>query len=261
MEHPHGHGHPGAQHGHPGQHQGRPGQNTADRYKDRKTTYTNHLVYRRTEQWFQLPDSRRKAAADELQAVIDQYQDRLTVRGIYSTVGFRNDSDVIFWIISNDVDTLQQFAVDVRRTAFGQGTSLQWAFPGLTRPPEFDGDHITAFQKGIPPRKYICLYPFVRTPEWYLLPREERGKMLREHGMKGREFPEVLTNNVQAFGIGDYEWILAFECDEYQAFVDLVRHLRATQARLYTKEDTPFIIGTRKPLRDVMRDFAPESIE
>lgn len=230
-------------------------------YKTRQTTYTNHLVYRRSEHWFHLPESQRQQAADELQTVIDKYEGRLTVRGIYSTVGFRNDSDVIFWIISDNVDTLQDFAVDVRRTAFGQGTVLQWAFPGLTRPPEFDGDHIPSFQKGIPPRKYICLYPFVRTPEWYLLPREERGQMLREHGMKGRQFPEVLTNNVQGFGIGDYEWILAFEADEYQMFVDLLRHLRNTQARLYMKEDTPFIIGTRKPLREVMRDFAPESIQ
>src|SRR5690606_25315751 len=230
-------------------------------YKTRQTTYTNHLGYRRSEHWFHLPESQRQQPADELQTVIDKYEGRLTVRGIYSTVGFRNDSDVIFWIISDNVDTLQDFAVDVRRTAFGQGTVLQWAFPGLTRPPEFDGDHITAFQKGIPPRKYLCLYPFVRTAEWYLLPREERGNMLREHGMKGREFPEVLTNNVQAFGVGDYEWILAFESDEYQTFVDLVRHLRATQARLYTKEDTPFIIGKRKSLREVMHDFAPESIQ
>jgi len=227
----------------------------------RQTLYSNHLVYRRTEHWFRLPETQRQQAVEELQAILDRYQERLTVRGIYSTVGFRNDSDVVFWIISDDVDTLQNFAVEVRATAFGQGTILQWAFPGLTRPPEFDGDHITAFQKGIPPRKYLCLYPFVRTAEWYLLPREERGKMLREHGMKGREFPEVLTNNVQAFGVGDYEWILAFESDEYQTFVDLVRHLRATQARLYTKEDTPFIIGKRKSLREVMHDFAPESIQ
>lgn len=225
-----------------------------------KTIYTNHLVYRRNEHWFRLPEQQRQQAAEELQAVLDKYRDRITVRGIYSTVGFRNDSDVVFWLLSEEVDVLQDFAVDVRGTAFGQGTVLQWAFPGLTRPPEFVGDHITSFQKGLPPRKYLCLYPFVRTPEWYLLPREERGKMLREHGMKGRDFPEVITNNVQGFGIGDYEWILAFESDEYEKFVDLVRHLRETEARRYTKLDTPFIIGVRKELKAVMRDFAPESI-
>ena len=111
------------------------------------------------------------------------------------------------------VDTLQDFAVDVRFTAFGQGTVLQWAFPGLTRPPQSDGDHIPSFQKGI--RRANTSALSVRPhAQRHLLPRgEERGQMLREHARKGTSL-EVLTNNVQGFGIGDYEWILAFGADQ-----------------------------------------------
>jgi chlorite dismutase len=68
--------------------------------------------------------------------------------------------------------------------------------------------------KGDPPKKYLNVYPFVRTPEWYLLPPEERAELLREHGVAGREFPDVLANTTSAFGINDWEWILAFEADE-----------------------------------------------
>lgn len=224
-----------------------------------QTIYTSHLVYKRNDNWFRLTPEQRKEALPQLMEVLEKYRERITLRGIYSSVGFRNDADVVFWALSNDVDLLQEFAVDIRRTTFGQATDTPWVFPGLTRKPEFVGDHLTAFQLGWDPQKYICLYPFVRTPEWYLMPREERGKMLKEHGMMGREFPMVQTNNVQAFGISDYEWILCFECAEYEKFVDLVRHLREAEARRYTKLDTPFIIGVRKSLEEVLKDFAPET--
>ncbi|MBX6378011.1 MAG: chlorite dismutase family protein [Clostridia bacterium] len=220
-----------------------------------QTTYSVHAVYRRTERWLTLDAGSRAGAAAEVQALLDRYGDRVSVRGTYSAAGFRPDADVVFWLLSPSPDDLHELLAAMRRTTFGRTLDLVWAFWGLTRPPEFVGDHITAFQKGIPPRKYLQLYPFVRTAEWYLLPKERRGELLREHGMLGREFPEVLTNNVQAFGLGDYEWILAFETDEFARFVDMIRRLREAEARRYTQLDTPFILAVRKPLAEVLADL------
>jgi chlorite dismutase len=96
----------------------------------------------------------------------------------------------------------------------------------------------------------------VRTPEWYLLPRQERGALLAEHGIIGREFPEVLTNTTSAFGLGDWEWILAFEADEADRIVDCIRRLREAPARLYTKVEVPFVTGIRKPVAACLQDIA-----
>lgn len=219
------------------------------------TVYTLHLVYRRTDRWLDLTDAQKHQAQQEVQAVIDRLSDRVEVRGIYSVAGLRADSDLVFWLLSASADALQEFAVGLRRTAFGRATALSWSFPGLTRPPEFVGDHLTAYQKGLAPLRWICLYPFVRTVDWYLMPREERGKILREHGAMGREFTMVQFNNAQAFGLGDYEWILAFESEEPQHFVDMVRKLRESEARRYTKEDIPFLVGPRKELAEIIADL------
>jgi chlorite dismutase len=129
-------------------------------------------------------------------------------------------------------------------------------FMGVVKPAEFTADHQPAFVKGAPPKTFLCVYPFVRTPEWYLLPREERGALLAEHGIVGREFPDVLANTTSAFGLGDWEWILAFEADRADMLVDCIRRLRDAKARLYTKEEIPFITGIRKSVADALADLA-----
>ena len=87
----------------------------------------------------------------------------------------------------------------------------------LHRPAEFNKSHIPAFIAGEDPGDYICVYPFVRSCDWYLLPDDERRKMLVDHGMAGREYPDVRANTVPAFALGDYEWILAFEGPNWTA--------------------------------------------
>ncbi|MDQ1596191.1 MAG: hypothetical protein QOH40_2747, partial [Arthrobacter pascens] len=89
------------------------------------------------------------------------------------------------------------------------------------------------------------VYPFVRSYEWYLLPEEERGKMLRDHGMLGRDFPQVISNTVSSFALGDWEWILGLEAPELVDLVDLMRHLRSTEARNHVREEIPFYTGRR----------------
>ncbi|MCU1673513.1 MAG: Chlorite dismutase, partial [Frankiales bacterium] len=102
------------------------------------------------------------------------------------------------------------------------------------------------------PKKYVCVYPFNRSLEWYLLPDYERRGMLSEHGIMGREFEDVRANTVAAFALGDYEWLLAFEADELHRIVDAMRHLRAARARLHTKLETPFFTGGMKSVAELV---------
>ncbi len=125
----------------------------------------------------------------------------------------------------------------------------------MHREAEFSKSHIPAFYAGEAPRKWLCAYPFVRTPEWYLLEPEHRRELLIEHGRMGRDYPDVRANTVSAFGLGDYEWLLAFEADDVGRIVDLIRHLRAAEARLYTKNELPFITGLRRPLAEILADL------
>jgi chlorite dismutase len=194
--------------------------------------------------------------AHEAEILFKEWSDRVTVRGVYSTTGFRPDADLMMWWVGSSPDEHQDLLAAFRRTALGRRLDLSWAFMGLVRPAEFTADHAPAFARGEAPKRYACVYPFVRTPEWYLLPADQRAGLLREHGEMGREFPDVLANTTSAFGLGDWEWILAFEADDLSRIVDCIRRLRQAEARRYTKEEVPFVTGIRKDLVAAALDLA-----
>jgi hydrogen peroxide-dependent heme synthase len=194
--------------------------------------------------------------AHEAELLLKEWSARVTVRGTYSAEGFRPDAELMMWWVGHSSDDLQDLLVAFRRGALGRRLELTHAFLGVVRPAEFAKDHVPNFLKGEPAKRYLSVYPFVRTPEWYLLPADERSALLREHGEMGREFPDVLANTTSAFGLGDWEWILAFEADDLARLVDCLRRLRDSSSRLYVKEEVPFITGIRKDLVEAVRDLA-----
>ena len=218
-----------------------------------ETIYASYPVFRAVPELLDRLD--REVAAKELEALLDEWNPKVQTRGIYSTTGFTPSSDLMLWWVARSVDDVQDLLVAFRRTQLGRALEQRESFLGITQPAEFTKDHQPAFVKGEEPKRFICVYPFVRTPEWYLLAPEERGALLREHGEAGREFPDVLANTTSAFGLGDYEWILCFEADEPPRIVQLIRRLRATGARRFTKLEVPFVSGLRKDPIAAVRDL------
>jgi chlorite dismutase len=188
----------------------------------------------------------RAAEAAELEDLFGKLAaDDVIVRGIYDLSGLRADADVMVWWHAGTADQLQDAYNRFRRTAFGARLAPVWSQLALHRPAEFNKSHVPAFLADEEPRAYVCVYPFVRSYEWYVLEDSDRRRMLSEHGQLARGFPDVRANTVASFALGDYEWILAFEADELHRIVDLMRHLRASEARLHVREEIPFYTGPR----------------
>lgn len=188
----------------------------------------------------------------ELQGVIDRLDAAdTTVRGIYDVSGMRADADVMLWLHASTGESLQAALRALRRTALLTPLLPTWNAMGVHREAEFSRDHAPAFLRGKDPAAWMCVYPFVRSYEWYILPPEERRGMLAEHGKKGAAHRSVLTNTVAAFGLGDYEWLLPLEANELIDIVDVIRDLRATQARMHVREETPFFTGRRIGVNDL----------
>ncbi|MGH2723661.1 MAG: hydrogen peroxide-dependent heme synthase [Actinomycetota bacterium] len=219
-------------------------------------TYAYFPVFRRSDSHVGRTGADLGGAAGQWELLFKEHADRVSVRGVYSCSGFRPDADLMMWWVASSPDALQDLLLGVRRSDLGRALSLSHAFMGVHRPPEFNPQHVPAFLRGVDPKKYLCVYPFVRTPEWYLLPAEERSRMLGEHGEMGREFPDVLPNTTSAFGLGDWEWILAFEADDLHRLVDCIRRLRDSDSRRYVKQETPFVVGIRKDIAEAAADLA-----
>ena len=178
--------------------------------------------------------------------------DGVVLRGRYDVSGLRVGCDLMLWLHGPSAEALQVALRRFRRSIAGSSTSLAWSAMGTHRPAEFSPDHVPSFMLGSDPLRWLCVYPFVRSYEWYLLPEGERRTMLHEHGVAGRAFTGVQANTVAAFALNDYEWILALESNDLHDLVDLMRDLRATQARRHVREEVPFYTGHRIDADDVM---------
>jgi chlorite dismutase len=195
----------------------------------------------------------RSGTAAEVDELFEQLGAKdVVVRGVYDVAGLRSDADLMVWWHAESSDDLQEAYQRFRRTALGAACEPVWSTMALHRPAEFNKGHVPAFLADEEPRAYVCVYPFVRSYEWYLLPDEERRALLSEHGQMARGFPDVRANTVAAFALGDYEWLLAFEADELHRIVDLMRHLRGSRARMHVREEIPFYTGRRKPVAELV---------
>jgi chlorite dismutase len=194
-----------------------------------------------------LPADSRPEMAAELAQLLDQLAGKeIVTRGLYDVAGFRADADLMIWWVAPSSDDLQEAWSRFRQTALGRSCEPVWSAMALHRPAEFNKSHIPAFLAGEDPKRYVSVYPFNRSYEWYLLPDDERRGMLAEHGKMARDYADVRANTVAAFALGDYEWLLAFEADELHRIVDLMRHLRGATARRHTRMEIPFYTGARK---------------
>ncbi|SKC36593.1 hydrogen peroxide-dependent heme synthase [Krasilnikoviella flava] len=191
--------------------------------------------------WDGQPDDARDAARAEGDVV---------VRGVYDVAGLRADADLMVWVHGSSVEAVQGAYQRLRASRLGSALAPEWSVVALHRAAEFNKGHVPAFLAGERPRDYLSVYPFVRSYDWYLLPDAERRTMLRDHGMAAAGYKDVRANTMSTFALSDYEWLLAFEADELHRIVDLMRDLRATEARRHVRDEVPFFTGPRVTLAD-----------
>ncbi len=185
-------------------------------------------------------------AAAELEAVVAKLEkDDVIVRGFYDVSAMRANADIMIWLHAPSAEQVQAAVREIRRTSLADSMELEFSTMAIHRPAEFNKGHVPAFMAGVDPCEWVCMYPFVRSYDWYLIPEEERRAMLVEHGMMGRDYTMIKSNTVAAFALGDYEWVLALESPELHEIVDMMRTLRSSQARRHVREEIPFYTGRR----------------
>jgi chlorite dismutase len=195
-------------------------------------------------EWFRQVWDEQRGAKDEFAAVVSEMPDLLMTRA-YSLVGLRGDADFLLWHTSETLEGLQSSAARLRSTGMAQFLDQPYSYLAMTRQSEYVTDHRHEGQEGTRTKvmpaetKYLIVYPFVKTREWYLLPKEERQRMMSEHFRIGHKYPSVSIHTSYSFGLDDYEFMLGFETDYPGEFLDLVAELRTVEGSMFTKLDTP----------------------
>lgn len=219
-----------------------------------KTAFTTFWLYQASPRRFEWSEAERDAARQAVLKNLADHADRVQLRGAYSTAGLSAGVDLILWVVADDAEAFQRLAADLHRSPAAAALELRHVYLGVASMSQYDPNHGPAFLRGLEPKRYLSVYPFTKTPSWYLLPFERRRELMIEHGRMGQEFPSILTNTVNSFGIADQEFIVALEDDDPATLVKMVQRLRAAAVREYTQLDTPIFLGLRKDPEEALRD-------
>lgn len=199
--------------------------------------------YRAQPGWRGLPDEEKAAARKELVELILEWRERIPMLRTYSTVGMRGDADMLLWSAAKTLDEIRDLETAIRATALGRHLETPYSFLAMTKRSQYedrlDPSHREKLKVKPGRAKYLFIYPFVKTRAWYMLPFEERQKMMDSHIEIGHRYPTVKLNTTYSFGLDDQEFVVAFETDAPEDFLDLVMELRETRASEFTLRDTP----------------------
>lgn len=209
-----------------------------------------------------LPPEAKADACHAFARVVEKAPEDVIV-GSYSTVGTRGDCDLLLWVIGAGVEDIQSFHAALNATPLAGHLSVAHSFLSVTRRSQYVKAHARADPSGhgsvrtvVPGRgKFLFVYPFWKTAEWYQLAKETRQEMMNEHFKIGHRYPEIKIHTTYSFGLDDPEFVLAFESDDASRFVDLVVELRETKARPYTLRDTPVFTCVRGEIRDILKQL------
>jgi len=154
-----------------------------------------------------------------------------------SLVGTRGDAELLIISEAENLDRIHEFHVVLNQSGLMRWADMPYSFLGMRKSSEYSDD---VRMKPRPFRgKYVFVYPFVKTRQWYALSAEERWRIMQGHIAIGREYPGVDNHTSYCFGLDDQEFIVAFDTDDVATFLDLVQRLRGTEASAYTARDTP----------------------
>ncbi len=227
------------------------------------STYVQALALGLDPAWRRLDEATRRDDAGHLPAWLTGETGRAIRTCAYSSVGLEAGVDLLLWRFAPSVDALEESAAALLRDGVGRWLSVTHSLIGRIGPSQyvrkptgqeqspFDGERA----------RYLIVYPFTKSTDWYLEAQETRQKVMNEHMKIGHQYPMVRQALAYSFGLDSQDFVVAYETDDLPAFGDLVRALRSSESRRSTVSDTPILLGVHRPIEEIARLLgAPEAM-
>jgi chlorite dismutase len=223
--------------------------------ENRLEKFFNFTFYKVDPKWRWLNEIGKDESSIEFLDLLKAANTKMIVK-TYSTIGLRHDSEFMIWTISSSLENIQVFTSKMYSTILGKYVEPTNTFLSLTRKSIYSNRVKLGFEsENVAPLKYVVVYPFIKSREWYLLPLEKRKQMMDEHINVGRKYPAIRLNTTYSFGIGDQDFMLAFETDDLSMFQNLIMDLRETQVSRYILKDLPMIPCVLKNMDEIIKNL------
>jgi len=210
--------------------------------------------------WRRLPAQERETHKREFLAACEDFADGHLLQA-FSLVGTRGDAELMISVEAENLQRIHELHVVLAQSGLMQWAEIPYSYLGMRKSSEYSEDERVA-PRGFKGR-YVFVYPFVKSREWYGLPAQERWQIMQGHIEVGREYPGVDNHTAYCFGLDDQEFVVAFDTDDVGTFLDLVQRLRTTEASRYTVRDTPSFTCLRMSVARALGalDGEPVSLE
>nr|RIX96988.1 chlorite dismutase [Deinococcus sp. RM] len=226
--------------------------------------FMNYSFFKLDPAFRRLPHAEREEIKAEFMAAADAWQaDAPAAKGLiqrsYSLVGVRGDVDFMIWRMAFDVRDFQDAQARLNRTRLMGYLTQPYTYTSMNKRSQYvnrveGSGHGLEILPG--QGRYLFIYPFIKTRAWYDLTPHARQGMMDEHIYASEPFKGVRINTSYSYGIDDQEFVVSFDSDYPQEFVDLVHRLRYTEASNYTLQDTPMFTCVKKDLQETLDDLA-----
>jgi len=219
--------------------------------------FVNFMFFRVDRAFRTQPADVKADAKHEFAEIVERYHGPMIVLP-YSTLGLKANVDFMIWRIGYDIELLQKMSADMNKSILGRYLDIPQSFLAMTKHSQYVDEHVHEGQEGrrlriVPGKKpFLFVYPFVKTRDWYLLPMSERQRIMNEHIAIGHKYPRVKINTTYSFGLDDQDFVVAFESDTADEFLDLVQELRETESSKYTVRDTPMYTCRRTTIEEIL---------
>jgi chlorite dismutase len=225
--------------------------------KDKPRQFVNFAFYKVDPLYRrELTETQREEAVEEFARVVEGARQSFLIYP-YTTLGVRKETDFLLWRISYNLEDFEQHTAALLRTTLGKYIETPYSFLSMTGASIYVAEDAEENPDArnkivIGGGKFVFVYPFVKVRPWYVLSAEDRMKAMREHIRVGHKYPSVKLNTTYSFGLDDQDFVVAFESDYPQDFLDLVKELRETDASTYTERDTPIFTCMQQDLRTLL---------
>jgi len=205
--------------------------------------------------WRRLPDAQRRSTCADFISSVEQAREVKSFA--YTMVGLQPGVDLVLWRMAPSLEALEESAAAALRCGMGTWMSVKESFLGLIQPSQYVKKPTPQEQSLFSGERsrYLVVYPFTKSADWYLLEKEERQRVMNEHMKVGHAYPQVRQLLAYSFGLDDQDFVVAYETDDLAAFGELVRALRSTESRRSTVRDTPILAGIHRPLGELPELF------
>jgi chlorite dismutase len=172
----------------------------------------------------------------------------------YSSIGLEPGVDLLLWRMARSIEALESTAAALLGAGLGRWLSVRHSLIGRIGPSQYVRKPTEQERSAFAGERsrYLVVYPFTKSTDWYLLSKEARQGVMNEHMRVGHQYPAVRQALAYSFGLDSQDFVVAYETDDLVAFGDLVRELRGTESRRSTVSDTPILLGIHRPIEEIL---------